>query len=57
MSEHTLLCLSLAVGLVTLYISWRMAMALATAKADADKTVQSVKSGPFGPVLGLLGFA
>lgn len=57
MSQNTLLCISIAVGLVTLYISWRMAMALASAKADADTAVQSVKQGPFGPVLGLLGFA
>lgn len=55
MSDRTLLVVGLAVGLVTLYVSLRMAVALMRVEADANKTISDVKASPLGPVLGFLG--
>lgn len=55
MSDRVLIALGVALALANLYISWRLAMAMADLKAGADKTISDVKSGPFGPVLGFLG--
>lgn len=56
MSDHMLLCIGVALAIINVYISWRMAMALAEVKASADKTISDVKSSPLGGVLGILGF-
>lgn len=56
MSDHFLLAGMFAMSMLTLYITLRMAMALQQLKTDADKTIAGVKQGPFGAVLGVLGF-
>jgi hypothetical protein len=55
MSERTLIAVSVALGLVTLYISYRMAVGLSQLKADADKTISDVKASPAGQFLSFLG--
>ena len=57
MSDRFLICVGIALGMVTLYVTVRMAMAMAEVKEGADKTISDVKAGPFGPVLGLLGLS
>ncbi len=54
-SDRTLICLSLAVGMVSLYINFRLAVGLAKVQADADQTIADVKASPVGQVLGFLG--
>ncbi len=56
MSDKNLAWLNLAVGLVGLYISFRVAMGLMQVQADANKTISDVKNSPLGGVLGVLGF-
>jgi len=55
MSEKTLLGIVVALGMLNLYVNYRVAIALSQVKADTDKTISDVKASPLGPVLGFLG--
>lgn len=57
MSDRFLICVTVALSMVSLFITYRMALAMSEVKATADKTISDVKAGAFGPLLGFLGLA
>ncbi len=56
MSDKSLLWLSLAIGVASLVINIKIAMALQKVSDDANKVVSDLKSSPLGNVLVDLGW-